>query len=382
MSKLKEWAKPFRGKTVIVRLDLNIPVKDGVLGDERRLCEVAPTMRALVDEQARPILLSHWGKPGGRVVPSLSLAPLAKRLAFHTDRPVSFCESPLGIGTKPQAGVMTLLENCRFLPGETQGDCALAQAWAKLGDSFILDAFSVAHRPHASVSGIGRLLPSVSGPLLRRELEGLLPLREGPKRPFWVVMGGAKLSTKLPLMDALRPRVEGFVVGGGIANTFLLAKGIEVGTSLVDHNSLTWAKNYLGQEGRGDAPPVILPEEVVVKGKEFRTVAVNDVKEEEAIMDIPAREVGRMTMALREAATVFWNGAFGAFEIPGAERGTLSLASLLSKWDGYVVAGGGETLASLEEAGVKGAFSFESLGGGATLAYIAGENLPGLEVLE
>ncbi|MCH7494357.1 phosphoglycerate kinase, partial [bacterium] len=263
-----------------------------------------------------------------------------------------------------------------YEPGETTDDDSLASAWAGLGEAFVNDAFSVCHRAHASVVGVPRHLGGSPGPLLAAEVKALTPLRRDPPRPYHIFLGGAKSATKLPLMESLLERACRLAVGGGLANTFFAARGYEIGRSLCERGLVEQARGLLAAHGSR----LSLPRVVVVRGADgsFRETPADAVGPTDAIMDVPVAEVGRMVDEAAGAATVFWNGAFGAFETPGAERGTFALARLLADHRGHVVVGGGETLAATALAGVAGGFAHASTGGGATLAFLAGQSLPGL----
>lgn len=348
--------------------------------DDARVRAAAPTVRALAEARCRTVVLSHLGRPSGPSADS-SLAPVGASLAAAAGVPVLAHEEAAGpvlaSAAKAQAeGGVVLAGNTRWESGETEGDEDLAAAWSALADHFVNDAFSVCHRAHASVVGPARRLPSRAGPLLRREVSVLAGLRSGPERPFWVFLGGAKLATKIPLMESLAERADGFVVGGGVANTFLAAAGHEVGESLYDAGRVEWAAAF------AERARVVAPERVVVSGPEgWRECAASEISPGESALDVPAGEVGRMADEAAGARSVFWNGAFGAFETAEASEGTMTLARLLGDHEGRVVIGGGETLLAARRAGTESAYAFSSLGGGATLAYIAGETLPGLEGL-
>lgn len=369
------------GRRVVLRLDLNVPLAGGAVADASRVEAVAPTLQALAGAGCPMVVLSHLGRPQGRD-PAYGLEPVGERLAAAAGLPVLAASGAEGLPAAAAAtppGEVLLAPNTRFEDGEAGDEDALAASWAALGEVFVNDAFSVCHRAHASVVGVARHLPAFPGPLLAAEVAALRPLREGPPRPFAAFLGGAKLATKLPLVESLLRRVDILALGGGLANTFLAAKGYEVGRSLHEPALEAQAKSLMARH----ATRISLPASVVVRRGEgeLREVAANSVTPEDSILDLSVAEVGRMVDEAATAATVFWNGAVGAFEIAGADRGTFALARLLADHSGQVVVGGGETLAATALAGVAGGYAHSSLGGGATLAYLAGEALPGLEVV-
>lgn len=383
------------GKRVLVRLDLNVPMKDGRVADSLRLERQAPTVRELAEKGARVIVLSHFGRPKGKRVESMSLAPVAPALAEAIGRPVAFADDCVGEPAQEAAarlrnGDVLLLENVRFHAGEEANDPDFAKAVAALGDVFVNDAFSAAHRAHATTEGVAHLLPSVAGRAMQAELEHLGRALNHPDRPLMAVVGGAKISTKIALLGNLVKQVDVLVVVGAMANTFLAAQGCEVGQSLCEHDELETAREILRTAiARGAA--VVLPADVVV-AKEFkphadcRVASARDVAAGEMILDVGPQSVEEFAKRLNYIRTLVWNGPFGAFETPPFERGTVAAAKeaagrtkagqLLS------VAGGGDTVAALNMAGVADEFTYVSTAGGAFLEWLEGCELPGVAALE
>ena len=383
-----------RGKRVLVRLDLNVPMKDGKVTDATRIERQAPTIRELSDKGARVIVLSHFERPGGKVVPEMSLKPVAAALSDVLKRPVAFAEDCIGpvaaaAVAKLGDGDVLLLENTRFHKGEEKNDPEFAKALAALGDIYVNDAFSAAHRAHASTEGLAHLLPSAAGRSMEAELSHLSKALENPERPLMAVVGGAKISTKIALLENLISRVNVLVIGGAMANTFLLAQGHEVGKSLVERDQLETAKRIMAKAESGGAT-VMLPGDVVVArefkaGASSRIVGVTGVDEDEMILDVGPRTIQAFGRQLDKMKTVVWNGPFGAFEIPPFDRGTSSAAQAVAERtrEGKLlsVAGGGDTVAALAHAGVVDDFTYVSTAGGAFLEWLEGRALPGVAAL-
>ncbi len=383
-----------KGKRVLVRADLNVPMKDGVVTDALRIERQAPTIRELAEKGARVIVLSHFDRPKGKVVPSMSLKPLVSALAKAVGRPVAFADD--WVGEKAEQAVaalkdgdVLLFENMRFDAGEEKNDSEFAKAIAKLGDIFVNDAFSAAHRAHATTEGLARLLPAAAGRAMEAELHHLHAALDRPTRPLIAVVGGAKVSTKIALLGNLVKRVDVLVIGGAMANTFLAAQGIEVGKSLCERDQLETAREILKKaEDAGAA--ILLPLDAVV-AKEFkanaahRTVPVGEVAVDEMILDVGPATVEAFAARLKYAMTLVWNGPFGAFETPPFDRGTVAAAKAVAARtrEGKLlsVAGGGDTVAALAHAGVAGDFSYVSTAGGAFLEWLEGQELPGVAAL-
>jgi phosphoglycerate kinase len=382
------------GRTVLVRVDLNVPVEDGRVTDATRIARIVPTVEAILAKGGRPVLLAHFDRPKGRVVPGMSLRVVLPALAAALGRPVAFAEDCIGLPAKravaelAEGGVL-LLENTRFHPGEEANDPAFAAALAALGEVYVNDAFSVAHRAHASTEGLARLLPACAGRLMEAELRALDAALGSPARPVAAIVGGAKVSTKLDLLGNLARRVNHLVIGGGMANTFLFARGLGIGRSLAEREMADRARGILeAAEAAGCA--VHLPGDVVVArelraGAEAATVAAGACPEDAMILDVGPGTVAAIGAVLEGARTLVWNGPLGAFETPPFDAGTLAVArraaELTAAGKLLSVAGGGDTVAALNAAGVADAFSYVSTAGGAFLEWMEGKVLPGVAVL-
>jgi phosphoglycerate kinase len=383
-----------KGKRVLVRADLNVPMKDGVVTDALRIERQAPTIRELAQKGARVIVLSHFDRPKGKIVPSMSLKPLVSALAKAVGRPVAFADDWVGERAEHAVaalknGDVLLLENMRFDAGEEKNDSDFARAIAKLGDIFVNDAFSAAHRAHATTEGLARLLPAAAGRAMEAELHHLHAALDRPTRPLIAVVGGAKVSTKIALLGNLVKRVDVLVIGGAMANTFLAAQGIEVGKSLYERDQLETAREILKKaEDAGAA--ILLPLDAVV-AKEFkanaahRTAPVGEVADDEIILDVGPATVEAFATRLKYAMTLVWNGPFGAFETQPFDRGTVAAAKAVAARtrEGKLlsIAGGGDTVAALAHAGVADDFSYVSTAGGAFLEWLEGQELPGVAAL-
>jgi phosphoglycerate kinase len=384
-----------KGRRVLVRADLNVPMKEGRVTDATRIERQALTIRELAAKGARVIVLSHFDRPKGKVVPTLSLRPVAEPLAKAVGRPVNFAEDC--IGQKAQDAVaqmkdgdVLVLENTRFHAGEEKNDAEFAGQLAKLGDIYVNDAFSAAHRAHASTDALARLLPSAAGRSMQAELQHLDEALSNPERPLMAVVGGAKVSTKIALLENLVRRVNVLVIGGAMANTFLAAQGKPIGKSLHEPEQLETAGRIVGAAVKSGAK-VLLPTDVVVAARiqpdpEHRTVSVDEVASNELILDVGPASVEAMARELQNIKTLVWNGPLGAFEMPPFERGTVALAKRVaarSKERKLIsVAGGGDTVAALRQAGVEGDFTYVSTAGGAFLQWLEGKTLPGVAALE
>jgi len=382
-----------RGKRVLVRVDLNVPVENGKMADTTRIERVAPTIREIADKGGKVILLSHFGRPKG-FDPNESLGLFAPAIAEVLRRPVAFAADC--IGEKAQAAVDAMkpgdilcLENTRFYKGEETNDPAFAAQLAALGDIFVNDAFSVAHRAHASVEGLGRLLPTYAGRTMQDELEALTKVLETPTRPLAAIVGGAKVSTKLDLLGNLLAKVDTLVIGGGMANTFLAALGHAVGKSLCEHDLLPTAREIMAI-AKAKGREIVLPVDAVV-AKTFaanapsRVVPVDGVGPDEMILDIGPRSVEHVCSVLARVKTLVWNGPFGAFELEPFDNGTVEVAEAAAELTAagklVTVGGGGDTVSALNGAGVTERFTYVSTAGGAFLEWLEGKALPGVEVL-
>ena len=383
------------GKRVLVRVDFNVPMQDGAISDDTRLRAAVPTIAELSDRGAIVLLLSHFGRPKGHNRPDMSLALLVRPLSEITGRPVRFiedCQGPQAerAVTTMMAGSIGILENTRFHLGEESNDPALAGGMAALGDFYVDDAFSAAHRAHASTEGIAHLLPSFAGRAMEAELSALERALGDPKRPVAAVVGGAKVSTKLAVLGHLAAKVDHLIIGGGMANTFLAARGVAVGKSLCEHKLAGEAEAiFAGAEAAGCT--IHLPYDVVV-AKEFaanptslRTCNVHEVAADEMILDIGPAAVEALGDVLKNCRTLVWNGPLGAFETPPFDAATVALAKIAAALtqDGSLVsvAGGGDTVAALNHAGVAKDFTFVSTAGGAFLEWMEGRVLPGVAAL-
>jgi len=383
------------GKTVLVRADFNVPMDGADVTDSTRIDRFAPTAARLAEAGARVVVLSHFGRPKGQVVPEMSLAPLQAPLAAAVSRPVGFAADCVGEAVESAVagmrdGDVLLLENLRYHKGEEANDPAFAQALAALGDIYVNDAFSCAHRAHASTEGIARLLPTAAGLLMAEELEALSAALDQPERPVAALVGGAKVSTKLDVLQHLVAKVDYLIVGGGMANTFLFAAGYDVGKSLCEHDMAGSAQAVL-KAAEAQGCEVVLPVDLVVAG-EFAAGAPNQIVGIDAVpADMMALDVGPETVALLEdrlqqCRTMVWNGPLGAFEIPPFDAATNALArraaALTNDGSLRTVAGGGDTVAALANAGVVDAFSYVSTAGGAFLEWLEGKELPGVAALK
>ena len=374
-----------RGKRVLIREDLNVPVKDGRVTSDARLLAALPTIRLALDGGARLLVMSHLGRPKAGASDEenapFSLAPVAARLSELLGRPVPLVRDWLE-GVEIAAGEMALAENVRFIKGEKQDDETLARRMAALCDVYVMDAFATAHRAEASTHGVARFAPvACAGPLLAAELEALGKALAQPARPLVAIVGGSKVSTKLTVLDTLCAKVDRLIVGGGIANTFLAAAGLPIGKSLVEADLVDEARRLMG---RTDIP---LPEDVVVAtalGEDaVATVKdVNAVGAEDMILDIGPRTAARFAKLLTEAGTILWNGPVGVFEIEQFAAGTRVIAEAVAESAAFSLAGGGDTLAALEKFGVGERISYVSTGGGAFLEYVEGKELPAVAMLE
>ncbi len=378
------------GRRVLLRLDLNVPLKDGKVGDETRIREAAPTVRALAERGAIVIACSHLGRAKGKPDPALSLAPVVPVLARLVGRPVRFVPDVAGDVAKQavaaaKPGEVLLLENLRFEAGEEANDPVFCDRLAALADVYVNDAFGTAHRAHASTAGVARLFKErAAGPLMAREIAALSRVRDNPERPFVAVVGGAKISGKLETLTALARRADTVVLVGGMADTFLLAEGVAVGKSLVEADLVGTANEILAAAAaRGT--PVILPTDVVVAtgtDAPAHTVAIGAVGPQEMILDIGPATRERIANVIATARTVFWNGPAGVFEKPAFAAGTFAIAASLAASAAFTVVGGGESVAAVQQAGLAAKFSHVSTGGGAALEFLAGDTLPGVAVLE
>lgn len=385
----------FDGKRVLVRGDLNVPIADGIITDATRIERLAPTLLELSGKGAKVIVMSHFGRPKGKVVPDMSLEAVAPALsAALSGAAVAFAPDCIGpeaaaivAGLAP--GAVVLLENLRFHPGEEANDAGFAGELAKLGDVYVNDAFSAAHRAHASTEAIARLLPAAAGRAMQAELEALTAALEKPDHPVIALVGGAKVSSKLDVLGNLVSRVDAIIIGGGMANTFLHARGVQVGASLCEHDLADTVREIEAKALAANCE-ILLPVDGVVAarfetGASSHTVAIDAVPPDMMILDVGPDSVGELNARLADCRTLLWNGPLGAFEISPFDAGTVAVAreaGRLTQTGSMVsVAGGGDTVAALNHAGVADEFSYVSTAGGAFLEWLEGKTLPGVAAL-
>jgi len=381
-----------KGKRVFVRCDFNVPLDGDVITDDTRIVAALPTIRYLMENGARVILASHFGRPKGEVNPKYSLEPVAKRLSELLGQNVEKTQDSIGPAVQErvsllQDGDVLLLENVRFHKGEEQNDPELAQAFAALADVFVNDAFGTAHRAHASTAGIAKHLPAVAGFLMEKEIDIMGRALEDPNRPFTAIIGGAKVSDKITVLENLLQKVDQLIIGGGMANTFLAAMGYKLGNSLVEQDKIELASALLGRaESLGVM--VFLPEDLVVAA-EFKADAEHKVVDAELegvpagwmALDIGPKSIKTFNLVVQRSNTVLWNGPMGVFEMEAFSKGTFAVAEACAKCTGTTIIGGGDSVAAVEKAGVAEQMSHISTGGGASLEFLEGKQLPGVVAL-
>ena len=378
-----------RHRRLLVRVDFNVPLKNGAVADDTRIRAALPTIQYLVERRGEVVLCSHLGRPKGGPDPKYSLQPAAQRLSELLGKPVplvSDCVGPVAEGAAAgmRPGDVILLENVRFHPEEEKNNPAFAQQLSVLADLYVNDAFGSAHRAHASTEGVAHLLPAVAGFLMEKEIEYLGQAIENPKHPYIAILGGAKISDKIGVIENLLTKADRILIGGGMANTFLKAQGVAVGDSLVEDTSLDMARDLLAKAGG----KLVLPVDLVLgdkfdAGAQVRTVAVADgVPAGWRILDIGPRTVASFDAALKGSALVVWNGPMGVFEFPAFAQGTNAVARLVADCGATSIIGGGESVAAVEQAGLAGKMSHISTGGGASLEMLEGKILPGVAALQ
>jgi len=383
-----------KGKRVLIRVDLNVPMKDGMVSDDTRIRAILPTVRDVTKRGGKAILLAHFGRPKGERVAEMTLRPVVPALETLLGRPVAFANDSIGNDAaaaiaKMSDGDVLLLENTRFHKGEEKNDPIFTSALAELGDIYVNDAFSAAHRAHSSTEGLAHQLPAYAGRAMQAELEALEKALTSPQRPVIAVVGGAKVSSKIELLENLVTQVDALVIGGGMANTFLHAQGYSIGKSLCEKDLADTARRIL-IKAQESSCAIILPVDATVAyhfqaHAPTQTYGIDAIPDDGMILDVGALSVARINSAIDEAATLVWNGPLGAFEMEPFDRGTVEVArhaaqrtkagKLLS------VAGGGDTVAALNHAGVSEDFTYVSAAGGAFLEWLEGKPLPGVEVL-
>jgi phosphoglycerate kinase len=388
-----------KGKRVLVRVDLNVPMAPnkegwGKVTDDTRIRAAKPTIEEIADKGGRVILLAHFGRPKDGREAKYSLKQVVPAMAAIFGRPVAFAEDCVGPAAEKAVGAMKngdvlLLENTRFHPGEEKNDANFVEALARVGDLFVNDAFSATHRAHASTEGIAHRLPAFSGRSMQGELEALDAALGNPKRPVVAIVGGAKVSTKIELLEHLVTKVDALVIGGGMANTFLVAQGVEIGKSLAESDFADTARRIVAAAAKAGCA-IVLPEDVIVAtefkpGASATGVSRDQVPADQMILDVGPKSIAAVNAWIDKAATVVWNGPLGAFETPPFDTATLAVARHVAERTRagklLSVAGGGDTVAALNVAGVAEDFSFVSTAGGAFLEWMEGKALPGVEVL-
>lgn len=381
------------GKRVLVRVDFNVPIKDGVVTDDTRIRAALPTIEHLLEEGARVVLMSHRGRPSGEGFEAeFSLAPAAERLGELLGKPVAFASDTIGPDAFEKAsslsdGEVLLLENLRFDKREKKNDPEFCQELAKLGEVYVNDAFGTAHRAHASTAGVASLLPAFAGYLMQKEVETLGGMLENPRKPFVAILGGSKVSDKIKVIDALIDKCDALVIGGGMCFTFLLAQGKSVGCSLKEEDWVERAAQTL-EKAESAGCEILLPSDVVVADRfaedaETKVVSVDEIPDDMMGLDIGPESAATYAEAVSKAATVFWNGPMGVFEMKAFEAGTKAVALAVAENDGAdTIIGGGDSVAAVNKFDLAERMTFISTGGGASMELVQGEALPGVEALK
>lgn len=383
----------FEGKRALVRCDFNVPMEDGQITDDGRIRAALPTIKYLVEAKAKVILMSHLGRPKGEPKAQFSLSKVADRLAELVGQPVKFAQSDVvvddsvrKIASELQNGEIMLLENVRFRKEETDNDLHFAKELSELGDIFVQEAFGTAHRAHASTAGVAEYLPAVSGFLIEKEVKFLGDAVAEPKRPFVAIMGGAKVADKIKVIDNLLEKVDTLIIGGGMSYTFFKAKGYEIGSSILDENGIELAKEIMDKANKLNKA-LLLPMDIVVADKfeneaNTKTVAAESIPSDMMGLDIGPKTIELFNKKISEAKTVVWNGPVGVFEMESFAKGTRAVADALAESDCISIIGGGDSAAAIKKFGLEGNMTHISTGGGASLEFLEGKELPGIAVIE
>lgn len=379
------------GKRVLVRVDFNVPMDENKnITDDRRIREALPTIEYLINHNAKVILVSHLGRPKGKFNPDYSLKPVAKRLSELLKKPVIMAEDVIGEDAKVKAaalkeGEVLLLENVRFHAEEEKNDPEFAKELASLADIYVNDAFGTAHRAHASTAGVAKYLPAVAGFLIEKEFSIMGEALENPKRPFVAILGGAKVSDKIGVITNLLEKVDSLLIGGGMAYTFIKAKGYEIGKSLLEEDKIELAKEIM-EKAKQKGVNFMLPVDTVIakelkSGVPYEVVDIDKMPEDQIGVDIGPKTIEEYSKVIKHAMTVVWNGPMGVFEIPEFAKGTKAIAKALSECKGTTIVGGGDSAAAIEQLGYADKVTHISTGGGASLEFLEGKVLPGIDVL-
>ena len=383
----------FEGKRALVRCDFNVPMEDGQITDDGRIKAALPTIKYMVEAKAKVILMSHLGRPKGEPKAQFSLSKVADRLAELVGQPVKFAQSDVvvddsvrKIASELQNGEIMLLENVRYRKEETDNDLHFAKELSELGDIFVQEAFGTAHRAHASTAGVAEYLPAVSGFLIEKEVKFLGDAVADPKRPFVAIMGGAKVADKIKVIDNLLEKVDTLIIGGGMSYTFFKAKGYEIGSSILDENGIELAKEIMDKANKLNKD-LVLPVDIVVADKfeneaNTKTVDAENIPSDMMGLDIGPKSIELFNKKIAEAKTVVWNGPVGVFEMENFAKGTRAVADALAESDCISIIGGGDSAAAIKKFGLEDKMTHISTGGGASLEFLEGKELPGIAVIE